>query len=54
MERMTKDVRALELYELAQSVLDTKGRFVGVGGPGSQRIPPRASEHPLLAERGPY
>ena len=28
---MTKDVRALELYELAQSVLDTKGRFVGVG-----------------------
>ena len=31
MDRMTKDVRAPKLYELAQSVLDTKGRFVGVG-----------------------
>ena len=31
MDGMTKDVRALELYELAQSVLDAKGRFVGVG-----------------------
>ena len=31
MDRMTKEVRALELYELAQSVLDAKGRFVGVG-----------------------
>jgi hypothetical protein len=31
MERMTKDVRALELYELAQSVLDAKGHFASVG-----------------------
>ena len=29
--RMTEHVRALELYELAQSVLDAKGRFIGVG-----------------------
>ena len=29
--RMTKDVRALELYELARSIVETKGRFVSVG-----------------------
>jgi hypothetical protein len=28
---MTEDVRALELYELAQSVIDAKGHFVSVG-----------------------
>jgi hypothetical protein len=28
---MTNDVRALELYELAQSVVDAKGHSVGVG-----------------------
>ena len=28
---MTKDVRALELYELARSVVDAKGRVVSVG-----------------------
>jgi hypothetical protein len=28
---MTEDVRALELYELARSVVDAKGRFVSVG-----------------------
>ena len=28
---MTKDVRALELYELARSVVEAKGRFVSVG-----------------------
>ena len=28
---MTEDVRALELYELAQSVVDAKGHFVSVG-----------------------
>jgi len=31
MDRMTKDLRALELFELAQSVLDAKGHFVSVG-----------------------
>jgi hypothetical protein len=29
--RMTKDVRALELYELARSIVEAKGRFVSVG-----------------------
>jgi hypothetical protein len=28
---MTKDVRALEIYELAQSVVDAKGHFVSIG-----------------------
>ena len=28
---MTEDVRALELYQLAQSVIDAKGRLVSVG-----------------------
>jgi hypothetical protein len=28
---MVEGVRALELYELAQSVLDARGRFVSVG-----------------------
>jgi len=31
MDRMTKDLRALELFELAQSVLDAKSHFVSVG-----------------------
>jgi hypothetical protein len=28
---MTKDIRALELYQLTQSVVDAKGHFVSVG-----------------------
>jgi hypothetical protein len=28
---MTKDVRALELYELARSIVEAKGRLVSVG-----------------------
>jgi hypothetical protein len=28
---MTKDVRALELYQMARSVVDSQGRFVSVG-----------------------
>jgi hypothetical protein len=28
---MTKDVRALELYQVARSVVDAKARFVSVG-----------------------
>jgi hypothetical protein len=31
MDRMTNDARALELYELARSVVEAKGRFVSVG-----------------------
>lgn len=31
MDRMTKDIRALELYRMARSVVDTQGRFVSVG-----------------------
>jgi hypothetical protein len=31
MDRMTNDVRALELYELARSVVEAKGRVVTVG-----------------------